>query len=169
MAKKLLDSIYLSPGKAGAFSTPLALYKEAKLLDDSITHKEVRNYLKNSHVYSVHRKRGKVKKYLPWVSTIADYLFFADLFFIKKSPYLCVVDGFTNQIYARSLRNKEPKNVAKAFESIIADDNDGKYCGKLVTDGGLEQRCAPTVFVTNYVNLLSFITEQSSKASLPTC
>ena len=141
-----LSQIYYTFGEAGAFSGPQSLLRGFRIKHpkDSITLREVSEFLELQTAHSLHRKSFKNYKCNPLFFPRVNYQFTADL--IDMAAYskyncgykyiLCVMDGMSRYLYTRKLKTKKSDIVLNAFREIFKEA--GLFPAVLTTDKGNE-------------------------------
>jgi len=121
-------------------------YRYISSLVLGITKREAIDFLKSKEIYQLTRDPIKSAK-RPLISTRPFHIFAIDLVDLnqymsikenKKYRYvLTCVDLFSGYTWFKPLKHKEPSDVLKAFEEIVAESNDQK-CSVVVSDNGNE-------------------------------
>ena len=154
---ELLKSIYFNP------KNPAALASVKKLSKSSgVSEKKVKEWLKSQPTYTLHREARKkypTRKYIvhdldeQWQADLADVSLIAR----RNRGYhfiLTVIDVFSRYAWARPLKNKSGKEVAKAFKSIFRE---GRIPKRIQTDQGkeFENRKVEALFAEHNIELFS--------------
>jgi hypothetical protein len=144
----LLSKLYYDTSSPVCYAGVVALTREAKKLDSSITRKNVEKFLARQRTYSLHKP---IKKRFPrnrviavgvdtnWQADLADFKSLAK--FNKHYKYvLTCIDVFSHYVWAVPIKDKKPETVGKAFQSIL---DEGRKPWWLYTDRGKEFLGAP--------------------------
>jgi IS30 family transposase len=143
--EKLLKKVYYGLDSPAAYAGVRRVYEEAKRRDQSVRLKDVREYMQQQRVYTMHRP---LRRRFPRLKTRPSGLhtdWQADLAIFDKLAadndgykYLLVcVDVLSRKMYVAPVRSKSPKHVIEAFEQIFIGLN-GNLPHKIYTDRGLE-------------------------------
>ena len=154
---ELLKTIYFNP------KNPAGLASIKKLSKSSgVSEKKVKEWLKSQPTYTLHRgarKKYPTRKYIvhdvdeQWQADLADVSLIA-----KHNGghhfILTVIDVFSRYAWARPLKNKSGKEVAKAFKSIFRE---GRIPKRIQTDQGkeFENRKVEALFGEHNIELFS--------------
>ena len=152
-----LKSIYYSPEHPGGFASITKLVKAS-----GYSRAKVKSWLKAQPTYTLHRqarKRYSTRKYIvhdideQWQADLADVSLIAR----ENNGYhfiLTVIDIFSRYAWARPLKTKSGKEVAKAFEDIFQE---GRIPQRIQTDEGKEfyNRYVQTLFHQHNIELFS--------------
>ena len=145
--KSVLHDLYYNVDSSISFGSLAAIFHKLKSLEgfEKITKHQVKDWLEQQKVYTLHSKvshkflRSKV------ISYGLDYLWEADIAYAPaKSAHLnkgfkyilVVIDGLSQYLLTRSLKNKTGVEVAEALLDILKTS--GRSCQLLVTDSGGE-------------------------------
>ena len=165
-----LASIYYDPKHPASYSGAAKLYKIARSDGKKITHKQIREWLKNQETYTLHRhvnwkfprNRVIVGGYMQqWDADLMDMTSLA-----KHNggvTYILVtIDIFSRYLFVQPLKSKHGKEVVKAFANIFAK---GHQPFKIRTDKGTEftNRTVQQFFRKNGVE--HFVTQNEPKAN----
>jgi hypothetical protein len=141
----ILNQLYRDPIRSpAAFAGVDALWNEAKKIDDTITKRQVRDFLAKQRTYTVHHPR-RVR--LQRAKTVAaGYLTdvqcdLADFQNIKKEndgfAYLLVtIDVLSKRVFVEPIRNKAVPEMQRAFEAVLARME--MYPHRIYSDKGRE-------------------------------
>jgi Chromo (CHRromatin Organisation MOdifier) domain/Integrase core domain len=143
-ADKLLEKIYTNAQNPGSFGGVNRLYEEAKILENKLKLSDVKNYLKSSDTYTLHKD---IRKKFPRQQTIvsgmdsqwqADLVVMPDLAKYNDGHVyiLTVIDILSKYAWAEPLKQKTGVEVTNAFRKIFATS--GRKPQKLQTDKGVE-------------------------------
>ena len=122
--EQYLDSKY--PGSLGGVER----FTRELRNDNSITKKEVQEYLKSQDVYTLHKPVQKPSKYRKTIALRPRDLWQVDLLDFQKFSdenegfkYLCVViDVFTKFVWGKPLKNKGGKTIVKALSLLLMNE-----------------------------------------------
>src|SRR5277367_1564649 len=139
----VLQTIYYNPKHQAGFSSVNKLYKAAKLIDNTITLKGVKQWLLGEFTYTLHKPVRKRFIRNPIIADKIDKQWEADLvdmqqFASKNSGaryILTVIDIFSKYAWAKALKNKTPKMIINAFKDIFSE---GRKPQNVRTDQGTE-------------------------------
>ena len=146
MGAELLKRIYLDPTSPASYGGLEKLYREVKRRRPRTTRREVQEWALGELAYALHRPVRKRFPRNPVTVFSVDELWQADLVDLQRlSGYndgvnylLTVIDVFSKKAWVRTLQNKKPPTVMKAFLSIVRSR--GRRPLKLQTDAGWEFR-----------------------------
>ena len=138
----LLD-YYFNTKSPAAFTSPLALYREAKTRYPSLTFRQVKAWLLSKDTYTLHKP---VRHNFPInrvIVTGIDDQWQADLVDISSLTrfnkgykfLLTCIDDFSKFAWVVPLKNKTRESLVNIFQSIL---NLGRSLEKLQTDKGSE-------------------------------
>ena len=104
------------------------LYHKAKKLDDNITLKQVKEFLKNQETYQLNYKNNNKKKYKPKNSDIY-YSYQIDLTFLGKfkkrnSNYSIIFTAInidSRYVYAYPLKQKSADEILEKMQKFLKD------------------------------------------------
>ena len=122
-----MDKVYLDPSSPAYLAGINAVYREAKKRDPSVTQKDVKEYLANQDVHSLHkppRRRFKRNKIVA-LGLHSDWqIDLMDLEPLKKynngmAYIIMVVDSFSRYIFAVPIKTKQPQTVLKGFKKVL--------------------------------------------------
>lgn len=164
--EKKLKSIYYNPEHPAGFASVDKLVKAS-----GYSRAKVKAWLKAQPTYTLHRqarKRYSTRKYIvhdideQWQADLADVSLIAE----ENSGnhfILTVIDIFSRYAWARPLKGKAGKGVAKAFESIFEE---GRIPKRVQTDAGKEflNRDVRATFEKH--NIESMVVQSAVKAAL---
>ncbi len=140
----LLDSVYLNPSSSAYLAGTNAVYRQAKIKDNTITYRAVVEYLQGKDVYTLHkplRKRFLRNRVVPdglnsdWQ---ADLISLPSLTkYNRGHAYILVcIDVLSKFMYAEPLKQKKPEHVRDAFKLIFARSHALPW--RITTDKGRE-------------------------------
>jgi hypothetical protein len=143
MNDEIFRSIFYNPTNSASFGSPLSLYRASKKIDNSITLKQVKEWLKGEFTYTLHKQVRKNFKRNPIIVKGIDDQWEADLVDMQEfapqnsnNKYLLtVIDVFSKYAWVKAVKNKTAKEVIFAFNDIIKD---GRKPVRLRTDNGRE-------------------------------
>jgi hypothetical protein len=169
----ILQTIYNTPGKAGAFSSARNLQRV--LREDynlRISEEAIQNWLEGELAYTIHKPRRKVFPRNPIIATHIDNNWQADLAVMKKykkfnkgfSYILVVIDVLSRFIWVEPLKSKDGPETTKAFENILKRASPRKP-DKLQTDDGREFFNKPFSDLMKKYNIVHYSTESDQKAA----
>ena len=128
MALNILKNIYYSKDELGTISSK-ELYKRAKLLEKTITHTQVNNFIKAQENRQITYKR-KVKHYYPLISRYPYSRLQVDILdLIDSVPrtnkgyryiFLCI-DTFTRYVFAIPIKTKNDSDVSAALHKVVSE------------------------------------------------
>ena len=144
--ENLLRRLYYDINSPACFAGANTLYIHAKRADPRITYRDVRGFLERQYPYSLHKP---VRIHFPRNRVIAtgkNSYWQADLCDMKSLKtyndgytfILTAVDVLSKFGFAESVKNKTPKEVSKAFRTIITRSQRKPWF--LMTDKGNEFR-----------------------------
>ena len=154
---ELLKTIYFNPKNPNGLSSIHKLSKSS-----GVSEKKVKEWLKSQPTYTLHRtarKKYPTRKYIvhdldeQWQADLADVALIA-----KHNNgnhfILTVIDIFSRYAWARPLKNKSGRQVAKAFKSIFRE---GRIPKRIQTDQGkeFENRNVEALFDRHNIELFS--------------
>ena len=169
-----LDFFYFDTKSPLAFTSPLALYREAKKRYPSLTFHQVKTWLQSKDTYTLHKPvrynfpRNRV------IVTGIDDQWQADLVDISSLArfnkgykfLLTCIDVFSKFAWVVPLKNKTGESLVKGFQSIL---DLGRSPEKLQTDKGTEflNRNFQSLLKENSIHF--FTTNSELKASVVEC
>lgn len=161
-----LKAIYYDPKHPAGFSSIEKLAKAS-----GYSKAKVKTWLKAQPTYTLHRQAGKrypTRKYIvhdideQWQADLADVALIAnkndDNHFI-----LTVIDIFSRYAWARPLKNKSGKEVAKAFNDIFQE---GRIPQRIQSDQGKEFENRHVEALFNQHNIELFSVKSAYKAAI---
>src|SRR5258708_16525948 len=141
--ENILRSIYYDPKHPASFSSDVKLYRDAKKIDNTVTLKNVKDWLSGEFVYTLHKPVRKRFIRNPIVVENIDKQWEADLVDMQefsrqnsRNRYiLTVIDVFSKYAWAKYLKNKKGNSIVDAFKEIINEGTKPQY---IRTDQGTE-------------------------------
>ena len=154
-----------------AFTSPLALYREAKKRYPSITFCQVKTWLQSKDTYTLHKPVRYNFSRNGVIVTGIDDQWQADLVgisslarFIKGYKFLLTcIDVFSKFAWVVSLKNKTGESLVNGFQSIL---DTGRSPEKLQTDKGTEFHNRNFQSFLKEKNIHFFTTNSELKASV---
>ena len=138
-----LSDYYFDTKSPVAFTSPLALYREAKKHCPSLTFRQIKTWLQSKDTYTLHkpvrynfpRNRVIVTEYDgQWQADLVDVSSLAR--FNKRYKFLLTcIDVFSKFAWVVPLKNKTGESLVNGFQSIL---DLGRSPEKLQTDKGTE-------------------------------
>ena len=140
--KKFLRDLYYTTKKPGSFGSAKTLHRIANDRGKNISHRQVKGWLLNQEVYTLH---ANARKRFPRNKTMAyrvNEQFQADLCDVSNISkhndnhnfILVTVDVLSRYACAQPIMNKNPNSVVKGFQKIFSD----RKPKILQTDSGTE-------------------------------
>ena len=131
---KILDGIYHDYNHPAGLGSICKLLKHARLLDNSITRAEVKQFLETSDPYTLHYTPKKRYERLPILAAKPSLILSSDLGDLSSLAkfnngykyVLIVIDIFSRLLQVRPLKKKSGDEVSKALESIFNDPRTGR-------------------------------------------
>lgn len=122
----LLQKLYYTAGKESAFSSPHRLYIAAKKEKKNVTFKQVKDFLAQQKVYTLHKPIRKSKKYRKTFANSLNQIHQCDLIDIGKLSksndgnryILTCIDVLSRQGYAQPIKYKSSDAVIAGFRKI---------------------------------------------------
>ena len=169
--KDSLNFLYFDTKSPVAFTSPLALYREAKKRYPSITFQQVKTWLQSKDTYTLHKPvrynfpRNRV------IVTGIDDQWQADLVDISSLArfnkgykfLLTCIDVFSKFAWVVPLKNKSGETLVNSFQSIL---DIGRSPEKLQTDKGTEFLNRNFQSFLKEKNIHFFTTNSELKASV---
>ena len=166
-----LSDYYFDTKSPLAFTSPLALYREAKKLHPSLTFRQVKTWLQSKDAYTLHKPvqynfpRNRV------IVTGIDDQWQADLVDISSLArfnkgykfLLTCIDVFSKFAWVVPLKNKSGETLLNGFQSIL---DLGRSPEKLQTDKGTEFLKRNFQSFLKEKNIHFFTTSSELKASV---
>lgn len=123
---KMLDNLYTDPSNPASFSSPQALYDEAKHIK-GITKKIVNEYLHSKHSYTRFKIKHKTKPKRKIIAWTLDETWQMDLFFFNAlarfnsgfKVLLLVCDVLSGMLFGEPLKDKRSVSVSEGIERIL--------------------------------------------------
>lgn len=143
--ESLLRSIYYNPSSPAGLGSIDKLFKAAKKVEPKIRLKDVKEFLKGSRVYTLHKlqrkkyPRRKVVSAAPRIILSCDL---ADLGALQKynkgTRYILVcIDVFSRYMFAEPLKRKTGVDMVRAFSRILGKSKAQGYT-RIFSDKGRE-------------------------------
>lgn len=170
----LLRKIYYDASSPGGLGGVEKLYREAKRINNHVTLKDVKSFLKSSRVYTLHKlqkkkfPRRKIISAGPRIILSCDL---ADLGHLMKANngtrYLLVcIDVFSRFMGVEPIQRKNSKNMVEAFSRLLDKPMFQGY-SRLFTDRGSEfYNQAMEKYLKNKKIVLYSVYSQETKASI---
>ena len=166
-----LSNYYFNTKSPVAFTSPLALYREAKKRYPSLIFRQVKTWLQSKDTYTLHKP---VQYKFPWSRVIVngiDDQWQADLVditslarFNKGYKFLLTcIDVFSKFAWVVPLKNKTGESLVNGFQSIL---DTCRSPGKLQTDKGTEFLNRNFQSLLKEKNIHFFTTNSELKASV---
>jgi len=141
--EKLLSKIYYDLDSPASYSGIDAILREAKRHNPSISQKDVKHFLQEQEVYTLHKPIKRKFKRNRVVAAGLDTDWQADLCDMQKlkkendgyAYILTCIDVLSKYAWAIPVHTKRPTDVLVAFKEILKD---GRKPWKLMTDKGTE-------------------------------
>ena len=166
-----LSNYYFNTKSPVAFTSPLALYREAKKRYPSLTFSQVKTWLQSKDTYTLHKPvqynfpRNRI------IVTGTDDQWQADLVDISSLArfnkgykfLLTCIDVFSKFAWVLPLKNKTGESLVKGFQSIL---DTGRSLEKLQTDKGTEFLNRKFQSFPKEKNIHFFTTNSELKASV---
>ncbi|XP_053206432.1 uncharacterized protein LOC128390702 [Panonychus citri] len=126
--KEILSNIYYQPNNPAGFASSLKLFNAAKKEIPSLTHEQVKRWLKSQLTYTLHAQARRKFVRNPIIVSKIDEQWEADLVEMQEFSrqnngqkyILTVIDCFSKYAWARALPNKSAKSVTDAFKEILS-------------------------------------------------
>ena len=168
-----LSDHYFDTKSPVAFTSPLALYREAKKRYPSLTFSQVKTWLQSKDTHTLHkpvqynfpRNRVIVTRIDQWQADLVDISFLAR--FNKGYKFLLTcIDVFSKVAWVVPLKNKTGESLVNGFQSILDLSRSPE---KLQTDRGTEflNRNFQSLLKENSIHF--FTTNSELKASMVEC
>ena len=165
--EKLLNKLYFDPNHPASFGGVKRLYDHAKLIDNSITILDVKNWLSSKFPYTLykdtHRNFQRNKIYVSYVNEQweIDLLDYSNL---SRYNYgykflITIIDVFSKYIYVIPIKNKSMKEVSEKFEILFKKVKPTK----IRSDRGKEFDNKSFKVLCQKYNIIHFVTENQTK------
>jgi len=141
--EELLKGLYYNTESPTAYTGVNKLFKAAKAKDQSITLRDVKDWLKKQYTYTLHkpiRKRYPRRQYFVdgvdklWQIDLADVSRISDANNGTTFLLTCV-DAFSKYAWVEPVKNKSGGEIVRAFNTILSS---GRTPEKLQSDRGKE-------------------------------
>ena len=146
----LFKNIYTDPSNPGAFGGIRNLYIQAKKVDPNITLKNVKDWLKRQHTYTLHRPaRRRWKRNRIYVSYIDEQweidLIDLQIYSVQNDGYkylLMIIDVFSKYLFAFPTKTKTALEILNIFKNLfknrkptkIRSDRGGEFDNRIFRD-----------------------------------